>query len=133
MLTAKTILKRLLHHTGDTTYSLSKKIGVNATYFYDIAYGKTTRFTPKLADKIIKIYPDISRSFLLLGEGTITGQAGEVIAETTEAEISESLQSIRKELLKMQKTTGDLLGEVDQLIKITKRKPMKPLKTVRSK
>ena len=69
-MTAKEILEQLLSHTGLTANSLAAELGLGrAQALYDIQNGKTKSITPSMADRIMQKFPDVSRVWLLTGEG----------------------------------------------------------------
>lgn len=57
-------------------------IGVNSTYVLDLKTGKTKRISDKVADKILAVFPAISRSWLLTGEGEMLRVSGDVVTNT---------------------------------------------------
>nr|DAQ72730.1 MAG TPA: peptidase [Caudoviricetes sp.] len=73
-MTAKEILEKLLSHTGLSVNSLATEIGLSrAQALYDIQNEKTKSITPSMADRIIQRFSDISRVWLLTGEGDMLG------------------------------------------------------------
>lgn len=65
------IMCELLAYTGLNSANFCQKIGVNPTTIHDMKIGKTKRISVNLAEKIISQYPDISRSWLLTGDGVM--------------------------------------------------------------
>lgn len=72
MKNAKTILSDVLLHTQESIHSLAKTIGLKRSQnLYDIENGKVKKISPELSEKIIIAFPEINRSWLLTGEGTM--------------------------------------------------------------
>lgn len=70
---AKEIIECILTSKNITAKSLSEKIGLDRPQaIYDIQKLKTKNITSKMADKIISVYPDINRTWLLTGEGDMS-------------------------------------------------------------
>lgn len=65
---AKEILEKVLEYTQKNCSSLSSEIGVNKQMLYDIQRDKTKSISYELADRISKIYPEISKDFLQSGD-----------------------------------------------------------------
>ena len=64
------IIDNLLLYSGLNPKSLSEKIGLERPQaIYDIQKGKTKNISPNMSDKIISAFPEISRTWLLTGEG----------------------------------------------------------------
>lgn len=69
-MTAKEILEKILSHTGLSVSSLATEIGLSrAQALYDIQNEKTKSITQPMADRITQKFSDISRVWLLTGEG----------------------------------------------------------------
>ena len=64
------ILSKLLSYSELNVKTLSEKIGLGRPQaIYDIQKGKTKNISQSMADKIISVFPDINRVWLLTGEG----------------------------------------------------------------
>ena len=63
------ILEKLLDYTGENRSSLARKIGMIPQRLHDIANGKTKSISYEIADKLVDVYPELSKNFLLTGEG----------------------------------------------------------------
>lgn len=67
---AKERLAAILQHYNISVNALSKKLGLDRPQvLYDIMSGKTKSITEGMASKIISVFSDISKSWLLSGEG----------------------------------------------------------------
>ena len=63
-------ISAILNHYGLSAKALSDKLGLDrAQAIYDILSGKTKSITEKMANKIISVFSDISKSWLMSGEG----------------------------------------------------------------
>jgi plasmid maintenance system antidote protein VapI len=78
-------IKAILRRYGLNAKSLAESLGMDrAQAIYDIINGKTRNITEKMADKIISVFSEINKSWLLSGEGEMlqgTVQAFEVKSE----------------------------------------------------
>lgn len=64
------ILAKILSTYNLNPKSFSEKIGLKrAQAIYDIQHGKTERISPNIASKILSVYPEINRVWLLTGDG----------------------------------------------------------------
>lgn len=69
-MTAKEILEEVLSYTEMTVNSLASEIGLTrAQALYDIQNEKTKSITKSMADRINQKFPELSRVWLLTGEG----------------------------------------------------------------
>ena len=69
-MTGTEIITKILSYSGLNGNSFSEKIGLNRPQaIYDIQRGKTMNISPKMADKIISVFPELNRTWLLTGEG----------------------------------------------------------------
>ena len=63
-------IEKLLIHLGINAKVFSEKLGYyRPQIIYDIQKGKTKRISEELANKIVSVFPEISRSWLLADEG----------------------------------------------------------------
>ena len=66
------IICKILTHYQLNPKSFSEKIGLERPQaIYDIQSGKTKNISAKMADKIISVFPEVDRSWLLTGEGNM--------------------------------------------------------------
>ena len=64
------ILNKLLKYSELNGKSFSEKIGlIRPQSIYDIQNGKTRNISPSMANKIISVFPEVNRVWLLTGEG----------------------------------------------------------------
>ncbi len=68
------VIEKLADHLKLTISQLAASIGKPAANLYDIQSGKIKGVSQKLADTIVKNYPEISRTWLLTGEGSMLAQ-----------------------------------------------------------
>ena len=69
-MTGADILNKLLKYSGLNGKSFSEKIGlIRPQSIYDIQNGKTRNISPSMANKIISVFPEVNRVWLLTGEG----------------------------------------------------------------
>ena len=69
-MTAQEKIEKLLIYLGINAKAFSEKLGYyRPQIIYDIQKGKTKRISEELANKIVSVFPEISRSWLLADEG----------------------------------------------------------------
>lgn len=74
------IICNILTHYQLNPKSFSEKIGLDRPQaIYDIQSGKTKNISAKMADKIISAFPEIDRSWLLTGEGSMMKVSAEAV------------------------------------------------------
>lgn len=67
---AKERISAILTHYGISAKAFSERLGMERPQaIYDIINGKTRSITEKMAGKIISVFSDISKSWLMSGEG----------------------------------------------------------------
>lgn len=80
--------------------SFSEKIGLDRPQaIYDIRKGKTSSITEGMANKIISVFPEISRIWILTGEGSMLQEHEEkaAAAEDGKGEVSRLLGVIESQ------------------------------------
>lgn len=77
------IIETLAEHFKVTVSELAQKAGYErAQSFYDVISGKTKNISSKMADKIVAVFPEISKDWLLTGNGSMfVPQIEEVVPE----------------------------------------------------
>lgn len=71
-MTGQEIIDKILFFKGLNAKSFSEKIGLDRPQaIYDIQKGKTKAISGKLANKIISVFPDFNKIWLLTGEGNM--------------------------------------------------------------
>ena len=82
------IIETLAEHFKVTVSELAQKAGYErAQSFYDVISGKTKNISPKMADKIVVAFPEISKDWLLTGNGSmLVPQIEEAVPEEEEEE-----------------------------------------------
>ena len=63
------VINMILEREGLKAGTFAKVIGITTAQVYDLQKGKVQKISPKVAEKILKIYPFYSYSWLLTGEG----------------------------------------------------------------
>jgi hypothetical protein len=72
----KAIIEELIEYLGVKAPSLAKEIGVRYSRVQDIQLGRTKKISLDLANKICAAYPEISKAYLLKGEGELLRSEG---------------------------------------------------------
>ena len=80
------IIETLAEYFNITVSELAQKAGYErAQSFYDVISGKTKNISPKMADKIVAAFPEISKDWLLTGNGSmLVSQTEEFVPEEEE-------------------------------------------------
>ena len=69
-MTAQEKIEQLLIYLNINAKVFSEELGyMRPQIIYDIQKGKTKRISEELANKIVSVFPDVSKSWLLAGEG----------------------------------------------------------------
>lgn len=69
-MTGSDIMNKLLEYSTMNPKKFSEKIGLlRPQAIYDIQNGKTKNISPSMVDKIISVFPEVDRGWLLTGEG----------------------------------------------------------------
>lgn len=69
------IIGSVLNEIGIKAASFAKKIGVVPTQIYDLQSGKIKKISEAIVEKIIKVYPEFNKVWLLTGEGEMLNSA----------------------------------------------------------
>lgn len=129
-LTAYDIMGQILSYTGLNSANFCSKIGVNPTTIHDMKIGKTKRISVNLAEKIIFQYPNISRSWLLTGEGNMLVPEGKYVINTSEQHgnnyqgdnVTPAPPELFSILSSQQETIRKQTDQIDRLIAIIEQK-----------
>lgn len=64
------VINKLLIYSGLNAKAFADKIGLDRPQaIYDILKGKTKSISPSMSNKILSVFPEVSRTWLLTGEG----------------------------------------------------------------
>lgn len=69
--TTKRIINEVLAAVGLTAPKFAEAVGVNYQRIFDLMRGRTKKFNPGIANLICEKFPQISKSFLFTGEGSV--------------------------------------------------------------
>lgn len=73
---AKEIINDLLEYIGIKAPTFAKAINTTYQRVQDIQRGRTKKISLDLANKIISVYPEVNKSYLLKGEGELLNNGG---------------------------------------------------------
>lgn len=103
--------------------TFAKSIGITPTQVYDLLSGKTKKVSIDLSNKILDVYPQYSKSWLLTGEGSMLIEDSIVPESTTvdkdddeKAELIKIIEELRKENSRLVETNERLSRVVDRLL-----------------
>lgn len=83
-MTAYEIMCQILSYKEINSAKFCAEIGVNPTTIHDMKIGKTKKISANLAEKIIVRYPEISRIWLLTGEGQMLASGSKYVINTND-------------------------------------------------
>jgi len=86
--TTRRIIDEVLKEVGLTAPKFAEALGVNYQRIFDLMRGRTKKFNPGIANLICKKFPQINKSYLFTGEGSVS-----VISEVDEEETKIELKS----------------------------------------
>lgn len=84
--------------------TFAKMIGVTTTQIYDLQSGKVKKISEKVAEKILDVFPQYSKAWLITGEGSM-------LTEDTIVPESKDIPYEMDELSAMKQTINELLEE----------------------
>lgn len=70
--TTKRIIAEVLETVGMNAPKFAEAIGVNYQRIFDLQRGRTKKFNPNMAAIICERFPQINKSYLFTGEGSVT-------------------------------------------------------------
>lgn len=84
--------------------TFAKMIGVTTTQIYDLQSGKVKRISEKVAEKILDVFPQYSKTWLITGEGSM-------LSEDSIVPESKDIPYEMDEMEAMKQTINELLEE----------------------
>lgn len=69
---ARAIIEAVLNHVGMRAPSFAKAIGINYQRIFDLQSGRTKKFNPGVVNLICAKFPEINKTYLYTGEGSLT-------------------------------------------------------------
>lgn len=94
------ILNKILTYSELNPKSFSEHIGLDRPQaIYDILNGKTKSISQSMASKIVSVFPDIQKSWLLTGEGDMIEEKSNEIDITGGVAYAELLNKLIKDKL----------------------------------
>lgn len=69
---ARAIINAVLNHVGMRAPSFAKAIGINYQRIFDLQSGRTKKFNPGVVNLICAKFPEINKTYLYTGEGSLT-------------------------------------------------------------
>ena len=114
------VISKILDYTGLNAANFCAKIGANPNLVYDMKNGKTKRISDEIADKILKVFPEISRIYLVTGEGEmLDADTDRTHKETENTEVpkddSTVVQMLRDMLREKESKIEELIADNAQL------------------
>nr|DAN87907.1 MAG TPA: hypothetical protein [Caudoviricetes sp.] len=116
-MTGAEIIANILSYSKLNVNSFSEKIGLKrAQAIYDIQKGKTKGISKQMSSKIISVFPEINRVYLLTGEGEML--KSEHVAAAPAAGSTASTPPMSDDIRKLRDEISRLSGEVAELRKV---------------
>lgn len=116
------IINKLLIYSKLNAKSFSEKIGLERPQaIYDILKGKTKSISLAMQDKILSVFPELNRTWLMTGEGEMlkSGTQGEAGGVTIPASVwnviekqAESLAARDRQLEMLMKSRDEQINEL---------------------
>lgn len=75
------IIKNVLEAVGLTAPKFAEALGINYQRIFDLQRGRTKKFNPNVAALICEKFPQINKSYLFTGEGSVTNDPTEEAVE----------------------------------------------------
>ena len=75
------IIKSVLEAVGLTAPKFAEALGINYQRIFDLQRGRTKKFNPNIAALICEKFPQINKSYLFTGEGSVTNESAEPAIE----------------------------------------------------
>lgn len=67
----RSIIKNVLEAVGLTAPKFAEALGINYQRIFDLQRGRTKKFNPNIAALICEKFPQINKSYLFTGEGSV--------------------------------------------------------------
>lgn len=75
----RNIIKNVLDAVGMTAPKFAEALGINYQRIFDLQRGRTKKFNPNIAALICEKFPQINKSYLFTGEGSVLVNNDEAI------------------------------------------------------
>lgn len=121
MVNSAEILKILIESKNINYSQLAKSLKILPQNLYDIKSGKA-KLSRRLADLIVTVYPDISRSWLLTGEGNMLNEEmqdpkPEYTKTPTNKDLQENIDKLSEKVDKMMDIMMERFNQMEDLNK----------------
>lgn len=77
--TTRNIIKNVLEAVGMTAPKFAEALGINYQRVFDLQRGRTKKFNPNIAALICEKFPQINKSYLFTGEGSVLVTSAEAV------------------------------------------------------
>lgn len=119
-MTGANIISKLLNYSELNPKSFSEKIGlIRPQSIYDIQSGKTKNISPNMADKIISVFPEVNRGWLLTGEGEMlkskSNEPNQNIEDMKTKELIAAFRESREMLAEALDQNSRLIGVIERM------------------
>ncbi len=85
--TTKRIINEVLATVNLTAPKFAEALGINYQRIFDLMRGRTKKFNPGIANLICEKFPQINKSFLFTGEGSVLVASEEPVTEVAPQEV----------------------------------------------
>ena len=75
----RNIIKNVLEAVGMTAPKFAEALGINYQRIFDLQRGRTKKFNPNIAALICEKFPQINKSYLFTGEGSVLVNNAEAV------------------------------------------------------
>lgn len=116
---ARAIIEAVLNHVGMRAPSFAKAIGINYQRIFDLQSGRTKKFNPGVVNLICTRFPEINKTYLYTGEGSLVlkGTENETPVQTPGAGPSSQLAemlAMQHKLMEMFKSLTDREADLNE-------------------
>lgn len=98
---AREIIANVLKELDMNAPSFAKATGINYQRIFDLQRGRTKKFNPGVVNMICEAFPQISKSYLYTGEGSVLNRNMQVELEKTSGASSVKIDDVAEMLNKV--------------------------------
>lgn len=109
------IITKVLETLGINGKEFADQIGVTPTQIYDYQRGRIRRISPKVADKILEVYPQFNRTWLLAGTGAMNVGSGSDEPKDDRIMLIETIHTLTQTNRKLTEQVSELIKYINRI------------------